>query len=123
MGILIAATKSNIPQFKMIIDDIIFGLVVRAYKAIKIKIKELNPKIGDKMNAKTWLFQKNCPTRQINKGTKKQTRKIIHPSVYPFINPLVISNNKYPIETTKTISCQNFTADFKDFIFSIFLTY
>lgn len=88
------------------------GLLNIPYKAIRITITELNPKSTDKVTAKVLSFQKNCPIRQINKGTIQQTRKISHPSIVcESIALLDISISNNPIETTKTISCQNFSTD------------
>jgi hypothetical protein len=93
-------------------------VVLIPYKAIKTTTKELNPKSTDQQTANVSLFQKNCPMRQINKDTKKQTRKISHASiVYPSITALAIAVNPNPIGITKTISCQNFSTDFNDLLF------
>ena len=118
-GMVSTAMTATIPITSIAILSVLYdGLLDMPHKAIKITTKALNPKSTDKAIATLSLFQKNCPTRQANKGKNQITIKISHPSIVceriiQWVNPM--RNN--PIGTTRTISCQNFSADFNDFIF------
>ena len=122
-GIVITAMTETTPIMNVKILTVLHeGLLNIPYNPIKITIMALNPKSTDKVPANASFFQKNCPTRQTNKGKNQITIKISALSIVcERITLLVISKSNNPIGTIRTISCQNVSAGFND-LFFILLT-